>query len=78
LRVTIVVAITGIAYNVRNLALFINMVGAISGVMLAFILPIVFYWKSVDYKVPEWQYTFDVALIIISTGGASYALYSSL
>ena len=78
LRVIVAAIIVLIGYCIRDLGLFLNLVGSAAGLLLGFIFPIVFYWKSMDYKIPKVQWIFDSIVIAAGSLGGLYAFYTSI
>jgi amino acid permease len=69
-RCLVMIFYTGLGYFIPNLGQLLNLQGAFTGTFIAFVFPILFYFRVFGYQISEAERTFYTILLIVGiTGG---------
>lgn len=77
IRITITLMICFLAYAIPRFAVFLNIIGAVAGTSLQFVLPIIMYLQTFKHTITKnKKYRLIVYLVIGLLGGLSSLVYS--
>lgn len=77
-RLTVAFLCCSMAYFMPNLGQFLNFQGAVGGILLTFVFPIVFYFKTFGDRITKKEKVFCIAIVSYGVIGGVWATYYSL